>query len=349
MTTKNKALLRTLIEMHGYCRPMGSATETDFIDRYIATLPGAEEDMHGNWHVTVSDDPILWSCHTDTVHAAEGMQQVAYSRKTGMLTLAKNSKSSCLGADDTAGVFLCREMILAKVPGHYVFHYGEERGGIGSRALANSGVSFLSMFKFAIALDRQGHGDIITHQGMGRTASDAFANSLAAQLGGYYEASPNGIYTDTEEYCDIIPECSNVSIGYTRAHSRMEALDTKHVLRLLAALKKIDVSQLVCERDPLDARYTDYGSAWDTESSGWQYMYDPDADKYVRIDSGKKSGNTKAAVDFLDAEWVTRQDALLNEAAALDYCGSRLDDYLDPTWGQVQAELRRQLAQRTRH
>jgi hypothetical protein len=207
--------LQTLIDMHGYCRPMGSPAERAFILRYIQPLPGAKCDAFGNWWVVVDDAPVLWSCHTDTVHRSEGFQTTRYDEKSGVLSLSKRSKrfSSCLGADDTAGVFMCREMILRKVPGTYVFHYGEERGGIGSSAVAQHSPDALSRFTMAIALDRAGVNDIITHQGYGRTASDLFTASLGDAL---HELDPAllmlpcefGVYTDTAEYADLLPECT---------------------------------------------------------------------------------------------------------------------------------------------
>lgn len=356
---RNKsAFISTLIDMHGYCRPMGSQTETDFIARYIANLPNAECDQSGNWHVTVGDSPILWSCHTDTVHSKEGRQKVRYFKKTGLLALATDSKSSCLGADDTAGVFLCREMILAKVPGHYVFHYGEERGGIGSSELAEKCPEFLKQFQFAIALDRQGHADVITHQGMGRTASDAFAESLCKQLGGFYEPSSHGVYTDTEEYCGIIPECTNVSIGYTRAHSPAESLDTRHVLRLLEKLKTLDASKLVCEREPKRFEYRDYDyPSWyrDTpirlydKGVTTEYVWDDREETYVKVEVSPSTSTGGIKQDFQLAEWEARQAALLEEAELMDGREDRLDDYLDPIFAEVQRELKKQFHNRTRH
>jgi hypothetical protein len=299
------ARLRTLLAMHEYCRPMGSQTEQRFINRFIAVLPNAERDPHGNWHVTVSDDPILWSCHTDTVHWKEGKQQLRYSRKTGLLTLAKNETASCLGADCTAGVFLMVEMIKAKVPGHYVFHYGEERGCVGSGRLAQDNADFLRQFTYAIALDRGGTTDIITHQTFGRTASDAFAWSLADQLGGWYEPSSGGIYTDTNEYAALIAECSNVSVGYTAAHTRHETLDTRHLFTLLGRLLALDVSALVADRDL---------SKLDDEDDD-EILYDDDR-------------------DIIKADWV-RRDAQDDEWDARSY--------LDPIHAEVQRELVKEL------
>lgn len=334
--------LKTLIEMHMYCRPMGSLTERNFIEDYIADLPNAECDPHGNWHVNVDDAPVLWSSHLDTVHWKEGIQEVHYNKRSGLLTLPKGSKSSCLGADCTAGVFLMREMILAKVPGHYVFHHGEERGCIGSGKLALLNEKFLSQFKFAIALDRGGTTDVITHQSYGRTASDEFALSMCKQLGGYYKPSDEGVYTDTNEYPDIIAECSNISVGYTRQHSSAETLDTRHLFALLAKLKKIKIDKLVCARVPGEG-------GWDDRWSLKNYDYPTTSD----------SGKTVDFKEVLRADrlnGLTKEEGmgrLFREAEALDrrYEGflqeeerkvTAESDFLTSEWEEVQVALRQQ-------
>lgn len=241
-------LLARLVTMHAYCRPRGSKTERAFRDRWIMSL-GAEEDQHGNLHVVRGDVPVLWSCHTDTAHKRDGSQKVRLNSK-GILT---TRNGSCLGADDTAGVFLLTEMIRRDVPGHYVFHYGEECGCIGSRKLAAECPTWLENIQWAIALDRRGYGDVITHQVGLRTASDPFAVDLAERLnalGMDYEPSDRGLYTDTESYADIVPECTNLSIGYSGEHGPAESLDTAHVLQLLEALSSLDVSALPVSREP---------------------------------------------------------------------------------------------------
>lgn len=244
-----------LLDMLTYCRPCGSDTEQVFIDKYIATLPGAERDAYGNWHVVIGDSDVMWSCHTDTVHRTDG-RQTLHVGSDNVVGLSRRSRkrSSCLGADDTAGVFLMWSMVNANVPGYYVFHYGEECGGLGSRELACVLPDDMAHIRFAIALDRGGLSDIITHQGHRRTASDAFAQSLADNLNGNglaFAPSDRGVYTDTFEYADIVPECSNVSVGYSGAHSPRECLDVAHVERLLTALCGLDQTELVCARTPV--------------------------------------------------------------------------------------------------
>ncbi len=248
--------LTQLLEMLTYARPCGGTTERAFIRRFIATLPDAWQDDNENWHVHVSDDPILWSCHTDTVHRKDGRQTVSYDPRTGLVGLSRKSKrtASCLGADDTAGVWLAVQMIGRKVPGHYVFHFGEEVGGLGSGQLAADYADWLGSFHCAIALDRGGDHDVITHQAGRMTASVGFAESLACILNAdspfLYEPCDRGIYTDTAEYSDAIAECTNVSVGYAHAHSDRETLDCTHLLALLDRLCMVRIGDLAIVRTP---------------------------------------------------------------------------------------------------
>lgn len=260
--------LITLLQMLSVKRPHRSRSERKFIRKYIAPL-GAVKDASGNYTLRIGDAPVLWSCHTDTVHTSGGTQPICPTGKT-TVGLAKNAKSNCLGADDTAGVWLMTEMIKAKVPGLYVFHRGEERGCIGSRWIAKYNPELLKPIKFAIALDRKGKKDVITWQ-MGRCCSDEFAKSLAEQLGMGYKPSPNGMFTDTAQYTDLIGECTNLSVGYEGQHTKHEELDVGHLKALRDKLLTLDVSKLVSKRKPGEkSRYYDgdYGS-YDWSSDGW--------------------------------------------------------------------------------
>jgi hypothetical protein len=274
-----------LLDMLTYCRPCGSDTEQVFVEKYIATLPGASRDTYGNWHVVIGDSDVMWSCHTDTVHRHDGRQTV-HVGADGIVGLSKRSakQSACLGADDTAGVFLAWSMVNAGIPGYYIFHYGEEVGGLGSRDLALSLPDDMAHIRFAIALDRGGLADIITHQSGRRTASEAFADSLASHLNSHgltYAPSSHGTYTDTFEYADIIPECSNLSVGYAGAHSPRECLDLCHVETLLTALCELDQTSLVCARTPEpETRWTALDSTTWSSSSG---LYDMLTCEYCKL------------------------------------------------------------------
>jgi hypothetical protein len=259
----------TILQMFRYMRPMGSTTEQIFINQYLAPL-GFKRDEFDNLVLTVGENaPFLFSCHMDTVHYNEGLQSLSYNEETGILSLSKRAKrrgSNCLGADDTAGIWLITEMVKAGVPGTYIIHYGEESGCIGSSALAKGNPMWLSQFRFAMAFDRAYREDVITHQMGRRTCSDAFARSLSKALGGKYRPDDGGSYTDTNEYAHIIPECTNVSVGYFRQHSSDETQDVRFLIELRDNLIQLDFASLVIERDPTV-------SLWDQDQDDeWAYF-----------------------------------------------------------------------------
>lgn len=295
--SENLVRLQTLTAMLQTMRPMGSKAEVEFRRTYLEGLPGAVTDPYGNLHVMINraDDSasaVLWSSHTDTVHHKSGAQRITIGDRLITLAAAER-RSNCLGADDTIGVWIMREMILANVPGHYVFHFGEERGGIGSSAVVLKQPDRFAGIKYAIAFDRRGKRDIITHQAWRRTCSDAFAKSLCKLLrrAGRYRPSDGGIYTDTAEYAGIVSECTNVSVGYQYEHTKSESADYWHALRLLNALLAFDESKLVAERRPGES---DNQSTWRED--------DLDAD--ITCEAGVYDRDLDV-VDFADYHGVT--------------------------------------------
>lgn len=240
-----------MAEMLRYKRPHGSVSERKFINRFIRPL-GVSVDAFGNLSKQIGDNPnILWSAHTDTVHATAGKQNLDMA---GGILRRKDAIGfgDCLGADNGAGVWLLREMILASVPGLYVFHRGEEKGRLGSAWLAKHKPTFLEGITIAIAFDRRGTQSIITHQMCQRSCSDAFARSLSAALGLQHKLDDGGSYTDTASYTHLIPECTNVSVGYEHEHTSRETLDCGYLFELRKAVLAADFSQLVVKRDPAD-------------------------------------------------------------------------------------------------
>jgi hypothetical protein len=243
-------------------RPMGSRTEHNFRKYFIHSIKNSWEDDEGNIHVLIARKDkkwpkVMWSCHTDTVHTSEGYQRVRLRR--GEVSLAKGDPSNCLGADCTIGVWLMREMIAAKVPGHYVFHWGEERGCIGSKAVTLKHPEYFRRAKAIIAFDRRDDTDIITHQRGRRTASDAFAKSLMPMLPKGYAPSSEGIYTDSAEYADLVSECTNLSVGYMGEHSSSETVDLKVTVKLLQRIiETFDEDKLTFARDPNVKEYKSY-------------------------------------------------------------------------------------------
>jgi hypothetical protein len=175
--------------------------------------------------------------------------------------------SECLGADDGAGVWIMMMMIEYGIPGYYIFYRGEEVGGQGSRWIASNMKNMLARYDRVIAFDRKGQTDIITHQGGQRTASDEFAKGLAASLSEFdptlkLKGSANGSFTDSKNYMDIIPECTNISVGYMHQHGNNEYQHVGYLWKLMQAAINIDWEKLPTSRDPKEV---------DNEYYGWGY------------------------------------------------------------------------------
>lgn len=221
-------------------------------------------DGAGNLHVdnrTRPEHRTLFVAHVDTVHREDGANKIRKAK--GMW----HAVDACLGADDGAGVAILMHMMHNNVAGYYIFTQGEECGGIGAKFIAKYQPELLDQFDRAIAFDRRGTDSIITHQGYGRTASDAFAQALADQLNAtndqlMYSPDNTGVYTDTAEFIDNIPECTNISVGYYSEHGVNERLDIFHYQHLSSAVLAVNWDGLPTERDPkLVESMFDYGKS----------------------------------------------------------------------------------------
>lgn len=263
----------SLIEMLRYRRPEGSATQRIFCEKYLEPDFG-EPDPYGNY-IKIINHPngglpeICFTAHHDTVHSVDGMQHVIVNGDTAYAV-----DSSCLGADCTTGVWLILGMIQAKVPGIYVIHAGEESGCVGSSALIKDHLSDITKYswlqhtKAVISFDRKGEESIITHQMGSRTASDEFAISLADAIGLPMRPDNTGAYTDSNEYIEVVGECTNISVGYLNQHSKKETQDMFFAYYLLEHLVEADWSKLVFKREPGEVDPDDYRSWWSTKSYG---------------------------------------------------------------------------------
>jgi hypothetical protein len=239
--------MEQFFEMLKYRRPMDSDTELEFIYKFLAPL-GVEMDDAGNVYKRIGESNILWSSHTDTVHHSDGYQEIKVTDTRVML--AEGSGSNCLGADCGTGVYIMTEMIKANKPGLYVFHRGEEHGSHGSRHIAKE-KTLLEGIEMAIAFDRHSNNSIITYQG-GRCCSEEFSQSVSVQLP-YLKSDPGGVFTDTANYDHIVPECTNLSVGYKGHHSPLEFQDLIYLDRFINDMIALDTSKLVVARDPKKA------------------------------------------------------------------------------------------------
>lgn len=250
------------------CRRYGSETEIAFI-HWLTERVGGYEDKVMNVHRIVrkpdgSLSRTLFSSHTDSVHRQGGKNKIV---TTATHWTATPKSGRALGADDATGIALMVHMIDNNIPGHYIFHRGEEVGGIGSKWLADKHAEWLSKeFDRAIAFDRAGYSDVITYQGGDRCCSDKFAEALADQLnehGGLYMPDDGGVYTDTREYIELIPECTNLSVGYNHQHGDSEKQDIAYFHQLADIVLKVKWDELPTARDPKE-----YDCLWGTGKWG---------------------------------------------------------------------------------
>lgn len=267
-----------LLSMLSYKRPEGTMTQRIFCERFLQPVMG-EPDLDGNYiHVVYDDDGsapnICFTAHHDTVHKTEGMQKVLYDPH---LDVAYVDHDECLGADCTTGIFLVLRMIEAKVPGIYVVHAGEEIGCVGSTALVKDYPSWLRNTDAVISFDRYGTKSVITHQMGRRTASESFAESLAEVLGmPDLLPDPDGSYTDSNEYVDVVGECTNLSVGYYSQHTKNEYQDVGYAVELKDALITADWSKLRFERLAGSLEYDGYYGGY--TGRGWKSSNRPAED-----------------------------------------------------------------------
>ena len=296
---RNSILHKTLARALSMKRPHNSEgtqrltnwLEDRAVDLRDATMPNIKthRDGAGNLHIDArltDNNRTLFVAHVDTVHRDKGPNKI---RKTETHWRANGAP---LGADDGAGVAMLMHLLHSGVAGYYVFTQGEECGGIGATWLAQNRKELLAQFDRAIAFDRRGIDSVITHQGMGRCCSDVFAQALANELCSdltlMYSPDDTGVYTDTAEFTDVIPECTNISVGYDREHSDQESLDIQHFVALAARAACIDWDSLPTDRDPTvqESKYAGswwsdyYGRGWESKAtsvnSSWHYLNDDD-------------------------------------------------------------------------
>lgn len=330
--------VRELLAMLTYRRPHKSASERRFINRFIRPLEVQQDDFGNLYKIVGPEEPtMLWSSHTDTVHRMAGQQKIAVG--AGCVSLGeKETLSNCLGADCTAGVWLMMEMIRANVPGVYVFHRGEEVGSLGSHWISKNPPSWFAKLKFAIALDRRGTTDIITHQLSSRCASEAFATSLSRAMPSLNYKAAHGMFTDTAEYTGLIAECSNLSVGYYNEHTMRELLDLDHLVELRDALIALDQSTLACERIPGSTEYfvDDEDGYWAGSGKTRRWVRYRPRSRYrlpapsltrTSITSTKVRENAWVVADFLEMQgysWEDIQDYNLARWQA-DYAKGRAE------------------------
>lgn len=214
-------------------------------------IGGLQKDSCDNYYKIIpGDTTTMFTSHLDT--ASFQKQRVGYrvGKDSKGQIFAYTDGKSILGADDKAGVTIMLWMMKHKVPGIYYFFIGEERGMIGSGYLSDrfSEQTHLKDVTKCISFDRRDYHSVITHQ-MGRQCcSPQFADSLISELnknGMKVEQDPTGVYTDSASFVGLIPECTNISVGYFGEHSTSEKQNLNHLTLLCNACIKVNWKDLV--------------------------------------------------------------------------------------------------------
>ena len=298
MGKATKFILNTFIKLTSMTYPYGY--EDVLVKELIKCKlfpSNISKDIHGNYFIQVGESRTIFASHLDTVSKTH--TKVNHVFEGNMI---KTDGTTTLGADDKAGVTTMLWMIQHNVPGLYYFFIGEEVGCVGSVNAARSVSDFKDKYDRIISFDRRDVGSVITHQSWSRCCSDSFGDALAAELnksGLSYKKDDGGVYTDSAEFVDIIPECTNISVGYYKEHTTNESQDIDHLEKLAEACLRVDWENLPTERDPSfteyksTTSYPSYGSSkktWIGKGGGIDYGYG-NSRKRVTSKKGGSRGN----------------------------------------------------------
>ena len=227
----------------------------------MLTKMGWQDDGCGNWNIQVGEGfTTAFTEHLDDVSRTRRNVTKVTNPDTGLL---ETDGKTILGADCKAGVAIMLYMIAVETPGLYVLFREEEIGRLGSEdALRANSLPLASITKM-VSFDRKGYYSVITEQMGQECCSDAFATALTEKLNDFFgwghnekkcwAPDPCGSYTDSASFMGVIPECTNLSVGYHYAHSESECLDLGFLTNMAFACSAMDWNELPVERDPGDS------------------------------------------------------------------------------------------------
>lgn len=281
---KPKNVRSTFLELIQFTTP--HPFETDMFKQVLTETGWREikdKSGHSNWEKVVGTSKTLFVAHLDT--AISGGQNSP--QKVDHIASASGEvysvSNTILGADDKAGVALLLYLIAWDVPGVYRLVYGEEVGTLGSTEDAKTVEQ--GQFERVVCFDRQGYRDVITHQLGQETASIEFATALSKELNNIsngvlrYAPCDGGVYTDSVSYAHVVPECTNISVGYHNAHRNTEWQDIEFLWSLAEVLRKVDWEALPTVRNP-EPRM----SKWGYDDYALRYKLNLPVGKYEGMD-----------------------------------------------------------------
>ena len=280
-----------------------------------------QTDQHGNYFIKIGESRTIFSSHLDT--ACKEHTSVSHVFRDNMI---ETDGKTILGADDKAGMTIMLWMMLHNIPGLYYFFIGEEVGCIGS-GLASKYGDFKGKYDRMISFDRRGLDSVITYQSSSRCCSDDFGRQLAKQLnksGLSYKTDDTGVYTDSAEFVDIIPECTNLSVGYYKEHTTSEKQDIEHLQKLAKACLLVNWEDLVTRRDMTKTEYKshNYGYGKTTPSRSWSNY--GETNNWRSRDFGTKK-STRKDYGYHD-DWYDQSESFKKQGRKYYDNGSELID-----------------------
>lgn len=232
------------LELTSKTYPHGTESE---LKQYLPS--NIKSDDYGNYYLYIGESSTMFTSHLDT--KSEKQTEVKHIIKDNIISTDNNS---ILGADNKAGVTILLNMIENNVPGLYYFFIGEEQGCIGSKEVSADWYNniFYDKIVRVVSFDRREYSSVITKQMYRSCCSDEFAEDLINKLsaaGLKYEKDPTGVWCDSAEFMNIIPETTNISIGYFNEHTNNETQDIEFLEKLTNAVCNIDWESLPTVRD----------------------------------------------------------------------------------------------------
>lgn len=300
----------TFLKLTSKTYPYG--TEDELVEDMTrqGIFPNLEKDDWGNYLIKIGQSRTIFTAHLDTACRDQSDVNHFISKQQIVTTDGK----TILGADDKAGVTILLWLIKNNIPGLYYFFIGEEVGCVGSSAASVYG-QFKGFYDRVISFDRRGTNSIITYQSSSRSCSDDFAKDLSTQLNKfsnlYYKPDDTGVYTDSAEFVGIVPECTNISVGYQSEHTFRESQDLYHLNKLALACLDVKWEELPTKRvaGTRESKWDNWnfektGSSYDSHSSSDDYGYGwssqkayHDEDDYLYSSRSRKKTRRRGSVN----------------------------------------------------
>lgn len=232
----------TFCSLVQYTYPYGTEFEL------LSNLPELIKDRYGNYYRIIGNPTTMFTSHLDTYSTIQEKVRVREVIKDNELFI-KSTSDTILGADGKAGVTLMMYMMENNITGLYYFFIGGERWGIGSNKVCESinELSYLKNINKVISFDRRGYDSVITQQMDQECCSELFANALVDELnnnGMYYRKDPSGMFTDSANFVGVIPECTNISVGFFEEHTENEFVNLTFLEKLSNACLNINWESL---------------------------------------------------------------------------------------------------------